>query len=615
MRRTDIRNLAIVAHVDHGKTTLVDALLRQSGVFRANEVVMDRVMDSNALERERGITIMAKNTSIQWHDTRVNIVDTPGHSDFGGEVERTLSMVDGVLLLVDACEGPLPQTRFVLKKALEFSLPAIVCINKIDRSDARVPEVLDEVYDLFIDLGANETQLDFPVLYTNARAGTATLKLDVPGENLIPLFDSIVAHLPGPEVNPDATLQFQVNNIDYDDYVGRLAIGRIVAGEMQAGSNYSLCRRDGKTVASKIAHIYSWQGLKRIEVPSARAGEIVIVAGIEDIAIGETIADLENPRPLPPIRIDEPTVAMTFSVNNSPWAGREGEYVTSRKLGERIEFEARRNVSTRVEMLTPDSWRVMGRGELQLAVIVETMRREGYELQVSKPTVITRVVDGQVQEPMELLVIDIPEEYIGVITQTLSSRKGRMRTMVTHAGGRVRLEYDVPARGLIGFRGRFLESTRGNGLMHTLFNGYSPWSGTIRSRANGAMISDREGVTTPYAIFHLQERGAFFTGAGEPVYEGMIVGEYSREINLPVNVCREKKLSNMRATGHDEAVRLSPHRAMTLDAALEWIDEEELVEVTPKSIRLRNRVLKTGLRAKHRAGFSEGPPAELAGSG
>src|SRR5579862_9121252 len=609
MRRPDIRNLAIVAHVDHGKTTLVDAMLRQSGVFRANEQVIDRVMDSNALERERGITIMAKNTSILWGDTRINIVDTPGHSDFGGEVERTLSMVDGVLLLVDACEGPLPQTRFVLKKALESNLPAILCINKIDRADARAPEVLDEVYDLFIDLGANESQLDFPVLYTQARTGTASHKLDVPSDNLFPLFDAIVAHLPGPEVDPDATLQFQVNNIDYDDYVGRLAVGRIIAGSMTASQNYSLCRRDGKTVVCKVAHIYGWQGLKRVEVETARAGEIVIVAGVEDIAIGETIADLENPRPLPPIRIDEPTVAMTFSVNNSPWAGREGDFVTSRKLGERIEFEARRNVSTRVEQLTPDSWRVMGRGELQLAVIVETMRREGYELQVSKPTVITRQADGQVLEPMEQLVIDITEDYIGTVTQMLSARKGKMRTMVTHAGGRVRLEYDVPARGLIGFRGRFLQETRGAGVMHSIFNGYIPWAGNIRSRQNGAMISDREGAATGYAIFHLQERGKFFITSGDPVYEGMIVGEYARETNLPVNVCREKKLTNIRAAGHDEAIRLTTPIVPTLDTALEWIDEEELVEVTPKSVRIRNRILKTALRDKHRAGWSDSAAA------
>jgi GTP-binding protein len=612
MRRPDIRNLAIVAHVDHGKTTLVDALLRQSGVFRANEQMVDRVMDSFALERERGITIMAKNTSIVWGDTRVNIVDTPGHADFGGEVERTLSMVDGILLLVDACEGPLPQTRFVLKKALEARLPAILCINKIDRADARAPEVLDEVYDLFIDLDANENQLDFPVLYTNARRGTAVTRLGDEGTDLRPLYDTIVSHLPGPEVDPDASVQFQANNLDYDDYVGRLAVGRVIAGVLNAGNSYSLCRADGSRTTCKIARLYGWRGLKRVEIEESRAGDIVMIAGIEDIEIGDTIADLENPRPLPVIRIDEPTVAMTFLVNNSPWAGREGEFVTSRKLGERILFESRRNVSIRIEQLGADSWRVMGRGELQLAVILETMRREGYEVQVSKPTVLTRQVDGAIHEPIEFLVVDIPEDYIGTVTQLLSARKGKMRTMVTHASGRVRLEYDVPARGLIGFRGRFLAETRGLGVLHSIFNGYGPWAGTIRSRQNGAMISDREGVASGYALFHLQERGRFFIGAGEPVYEGMIVGEYSRETNLPINVCREKKLTNIRAAGHDEAIRLTPPRVMTLDTALEWIDDEELVELTPQSVRIRNRILRTALRSKHRAGWSDAAQPEIA---
>ncbi len=558
MRRNDIRNLAIVAHVDHGKTTLVDALLRQSGVFRANEQVADRVMDSFALERERGITIMAKNTSVVWNGTRINIVDTPGHSDFGGEVERTLSMVDGILLLVDACEGPLPQTRFVLRKALEAGLAAVLCINKIDRADARPVEVLDEVYDLFIDLNAHEDQLDFPILYTNARAGTATAKLGTDSADLKPLFDTIVSHLPGPEVDPDATLQFQINNLDYDDYVGRLAIGSLIAGSMVVGGSYSIMTGDSRKGTGKITRLYGWQGLKRTEITEARAGDIVMVAGLDEIEIGDTIADLENPRPLPPIKVDEPTVAMTFSVNNSPWAGREGAYVTSRKLGERIDFEARRNVSVRIEQLSPESWRVMGRGELQLAVILETMRREGYELQVSKPTVLTREDSGALLEPMEFLVIDTPEESIGTVTQLLAASKGRLRTMETHASGRVRLEYDAPARGLIGFRGRFLTETRGNGVLHSIFNGYGPWCGTIKTRQNGAMISDREGAATGYAIFHLQERGRFFIGAGEPVYEGMIVGEYSRETNLPVNVCREKKLTNIRAAGHDEAIRLSP---------------------------------------------------------
>jgi len=605
MRRDDIRNLAIVAHVDHGKTTLVDALLRQSGVFRANEQVVERVLDSFALERERGITILAKNTSITWGPVRINIVDTPGHSDFGGEVERTLAMVDGVLLLVDACEGPLPQTRFVLKKALEAGLPAVVCINKIDRQDARPLEVLDEVYDLFIDLDATDTQLDFPVLYTNARDGIALTKPDAAGGDLKPLFEAIIQHLPGPEVDPQAPLQFQANNLEYNDYVGRLAIGRVVAGSIASGSAYSLCRLDGTRVECKVTHLYGWHGLKRIELERASAGDIVAVAGIENIAIGETIGAFEDPQPLPAITIDEPTVAMTFSVNNSPWAGREGDYVTSRKLRERIEYEAKRNVSIRVEETGVDSWQVVARGELSLAVIVETMRREGYELQVSKPTVITRKAGGALEEPMELVVIDIPETFIGIVTQLLSPRRGKMRTMVTHTAGRVRLEYEVPSRGLIGFRSHFLTDTRGTGIMHALFDGFAPWCGPIQSRINGAMISDREGVATGYALFHLQERGRLFITPGDPVYEGMIVGEYSRDTNLPVNVCREKKLTNIRAAGHDEAIRLAPATVMTLDLALEWIDEEELVEVTPKSVRMRNRVLKTALRSKRRAASQE----------
>jgi GTP-binding protein len=611
MRREDIRNIAIVAHVDHGKTTLVDAMLRQSGVFRANEQVVERVMDSFALERERGITILAKNTSIVWKAVRINIVDTPGHSDFGGEVERTLSMVDGILLLVDACEGPLPQTRFVLKKALEARLPAVVCINKIDRTDARPAEVLDKIYDLFIDLDAGEEQLDFPVLYTNARVGTAATQPGDTATDLAPLFEAIIVYLPGPEVSPAAPTQFQVNNLDYDDYVGRLAIGRVIAGAIAAGQNYTLCHA-GTWSACKVARIYAWEGLKRVERDIARAGDIVTLAGVEDIAIGDTIADSENPLPLPPIRIDEPTVGMTFSVNTSPWAGREGTYVTSRKLRERLELEGRRNVSVRIAELSPDSWRVMGRGELQLAVILETMRREGYELQVSKPTALTRREDGMILEPMEFLVVDIPEDFIGPVTQLLSARKGKMRTIETHASGRVRLEYDVSARGLIGFRGRFLTETRGSGVMHSIFNGYAPWCGTIRSRQNGAMISDRVGIASAYAMFHLQERGRFFIQPGEPVYEGMIVGEYSRETNLPVNVCREKKLTNIRAAGHDEAIRLTPPHAMDLDAALEWIDEEELVELTPKSVRPRNRILQTALRSKHRAAWADAGALQVA---
>lgn len=611
MRRQDIRNIAIVAHVDHGKTTLVDAVLRQAGVFRSNEQVVERVMDSFALERERGITIMAKNTSVLWKGVRINIVDTPGHSDFGGEVERTLSMVDGILLLVDACEGPLPQTRFVLKKALEAKLPAVVCINKIDRADARPVEVLDKVYDLFIDLDAGEDQLEFVVLYTNARAGTATTQIGNDGSDLTPLFEAIINHLPGPESSPQASPQFQVNNIDYDEYVGRLAVGRVIGGEIIAGQNYSVCH-GGNRKLCKVAHIYGWEGLKRVERERVEAGDIALIAGIDDIEIGDTIADLESPQPLPPIRVDEPTVGMVFSINNSPWAGREGTFVTSRKLKERLQLEARRNVSIRVEQLSPDSWRVVGRGELQLAVILETMRRESYELQASKPAALMRQEQGIIVEPMEFLVVDIPEEFIGTVTQLLSARKGTMRTIETHASGRVRLDYDVPARGLIGFRGRFLTETRGSGVMHAVFNGYAPWCGTIRSRQNGAMISDREGVASAYALFHLQERGRFFIEPGEPVYEGMIVGEYSRETNLPVNVCREKKLTNIRAAGHDEAIRLTPPRSMGLDAALEWIDEEELVELTPKSVRMRNRILQTALRSKHRAAWADNAPAPVA---
>jgi GTP-binding protein len=608
MRRNDIRNLAIIAHVDHGKTTLVDALLRQSGVFRSNEQVVERVLDSFALERERGITILAKNTSIMWKGVRINIVDTPGHSDFGGEVERTLAMVDGVLLLVDACEGAMPQTRFVLKKALEAGLSAVVCINKIDRADARPAEVLDEVYDLFIDLDATEDQLEFPVLYTNARDGIALREPSGSATDIHELFETIVRQLPGPEIDDGAALQFQANNLEYNDYVGRLAIGRIVAGSIVSGESYSVCRLDGGCTQAKVTHLYGWHGLKRIELEQAKAGDIVAVAGVEDIAIGETIGALEDPKPLPAIRIDEPTVAMTFSVNNSPWAGREGEFVTSRKLRERIEFEARRNVSIRIEERSVDSWQILARGELQLAVIVETMRREGYELQVSAPRVITREIGGVLSEPMELVLIDIPAEFIGIVTQLLSPRKGKMRTMVTHTTGRVRLEYEIPSRGLIGFRSHFLTDTRGTGIMNPLFNGFAPWCGPIQSRSNGAMISDREGAASGYALWHLQERGQLFIGPGDPVYEGMIVGEYSRETNLPVNVCREKKLTNIRAAGHDEAIRLSPPRVMSLDLMLEWIDEEELVEVTPASVRMRNRILKTALRNKHRVASHHPPP-------
>ena len=598
-RRPDVRNIAIIAHVDHGKTTLVDAMLHQTGVFRANEQEAERVMDSNVLERERGITILAKNTTVRWEGVQINIVDTPGHADFGGEVERTLAMVDGVLLLVDASEGPLPQTRFVLGKALEAGLEPVVCLNKIDRADARPAEVLDEIYGLFIDLGANEQQLEFPVIYTNARAGTATRDLGVPGADLQALFATIVTTLPGPIHDPDAPTQFQANNLGYDDYVGRLAIGRVVAGSLVPGAQYTLCRTDGTQSPCKLTRVYGWHGLKRAELERAGAGDIVAIAGVEDIAIGDTIADRERPAPLPPIRVDEPTIAMLFGVNTGPWAGRSGNRVTSRQVRERLLQESRRNVSLRVdETDTMDTFRVLGRGELQLAVLIETMRREGFELQVSKPNVVTREHDGALQEPVEQLLVDVPEEYVGVVTQLLGVRRGVMTRMDHVGSGRVRVEYTMPSRGLIGFRSHFLTETRGTATMNALFAGWAPWHGAIASRTNGALVSDREGVATPYALFHLEERGRLFIPSGTPVYEGMVVGEYSRDVDLDVNVCREKKLTNIRASGHDDAVRLSPHHAMGLEDSLAWIDDDELVEVTPDTVRLRKRELRAALRPK-----------------
>ncbi|MGH7790129.1 MAG: translational GTPase TypA [Candidatus Binatia bacterium] len=592
-RRSDIRNIAIIAHVDHGKTTLVDAMLHQSGIFRANQHVVDRVMDSNDLERERGITILAKNTAVDYHGIKINIVDTPGHADFGGEVERTLAMVDGVMLLVDASEGPLPQTRFVLQKALGLGLPPIVCINKIDRADARVAEVVDEVYGLFIDLDATEQQLEFPLIYTNARAGLATRELAQPGENLRPLFDAIVERMPGPPIDPEQPTQFQCNNLDYNDYVGRLAIGRVKHGELLSGGQYLLCTPDGGQRQVKITRLLTWRGLKRIEAERVGAGDIVAVAGIEEINIGDTIADRERPRALPAIRIDEPTIAMIFAANTSPWSGREGEFVTSRKLRERLTFEGRRNVSVHIEdTASPDALRVTGRGELQLAILIETMRREGYELQVSKPTVITKTIDDVLNEPVELLLVDVPEDYIGVVSQLLAVRRGKM-TRMTHTGsGRVRLEFNVPSRGLIGFRSRFLTETRGTGILNALFNGWAPWHGDIQARTNGAMVSDREGVATPYAIFHMQERGVMFIAPGTRVYEGMVIGEYSRDTNLNVNIVREKKLTNIRASGRDEHVVITPPRQIGLETGIEWIGDDELVEVTPASIRLRKRILR-----------------------
>ncbi len=598
-RRPDVRNIAIIAHVDHGKTTLVDGMLHQTGVFRANEQVAERVMDSNALERERGITILAKNTTVRWEGVQINIVDTPGHADFGGEVERTLAMVDGVLLLVDASEGPLPQTRFVLGKALEAGLEPVVCLNKIDRADARPAEVLDEIYGLFIDLGATEQQLEFPVVYTNARAGIASRDLAVAGTDLRPLFETIVGSLPGPTHDPDAPTRFQANNLAYDDYVGRLAIGRVMAGGLEPGGQYALCRADGTQVPCKLTRVYGWQGLRRTELERATAGDIVAVAGIADIAIGDTVADRERPLPLPPIRVDEPTIAMFLGANTSPWAGRSGSRVTSRQVRERLLQESRRNVSLRVEETdTIDTFRVVGRGELQLAVLIETMRREGFELQVSKPTVVLRERDGVVEEPVEQLLVDVLEDYVGVVTQLLGVRRGVMTKMDHVGSGRVRVEYAVPSRGLIGFRSHFLTETRGTATMNALFGGWAPWHGAIPSRTNGAMVSDREGTATPYALFHLEDRGTLFVPPGTAVYGGMIVGEYSRDVDLDVNVCREKKLTNIRAAGHDEAVRLSPPHLMGLEDSLSWIDDDELVEVTPDSVRLRKRELRAALRPR-----------------
>ncbi len=601
VKRTDLRNIAIIAHVDHGKTTLVDALLRQSGTFRDNERVQERVMDNIDLERERGITIMAKNTAVTYNGVKINIVDTPGHADFGGEVERTLKMVDGVLLLVDASEGPLPQTRFVLKKALELGLPPILVINKIDRPDARITEVVNEVYDLFIDLDATDEQLDFPIVYTIARDGIAKLKMEEDGKDLQPLFDLIVKIIPAPEGDENSPLQLLVANIDYNDYVGRLAIGRIFSGTAKVAEIIGVVNQAGETVKTKITSLYEFQGLKRKDTDRATVGDIVALAGVEGVNIGDTITDPENPKPLPRIAVDEPTISMMFSINNSPFAGKEGKFVTSRHLKERLEKELLYNVAIRVEpQEATDSFKVMGRGELQLAILIEMMRREGYELSVSQPETITKQQDGSTYEPMENLVIDCPEEFIGVVTQKLGSRRGRMTKMANNGHGRVRLEFRIPARGLIGFRSEFLTDTRGTGLLNHIFDGYDLWQGPIAKRTTGALVADRSGKTTTYALFHLQPRGELFLKEGTPVYEGMIIGENSRENDIDVNVVKEKKLTNMRASGADEALRLVPPRQLSLEQALEFIKDDELVEVTPQNIRLRKRILESNKRPKNR---------------
>ncbi len=597
MSSQKFRNIAIIAHVDHGKTTLVDAMLWQSGIFGAHERVAERVMDSGDIERERGITILAKNTAVRFGDVKINIVDTPGHADFGGEVERTLQMVDGVLLLVDAAEGPLPQTRFVLAKALQLGLPPILVINKIDRDDARAEEVLDEVYDLFIDLDATEEQLDFPIFCTDARKGLCRLGFDGEFGDLKPLFKEIVTNLPEPEGDPSAPLQMLVTNLAWSDYLGRLVVGRIVNGTITAGSIVGLAREEG-VVSAKIGTVFSQEGLKRQEVDEAIAGDIVTISGLEEVSIGDSLVDFDDPRPLKRIAVDEPTMSMVFSANTSPFGGRDGTKVTARQIRARLEKEMLHNVAMRLEVSGTDSFKVLGRGELQLAILIETMRREGFELSVSKPEVVTREIDGQKHEPMELVQVDCPDEYVGVITQKLGSRKGVMTEMHNPGHGRVRIEFRAPSRALIGFRSEFLTDTRGTGILNHIFDGWAPWQGPIGGRPTGTLISDRTGKTTPYALFHLEPRGTLFLPSGTEVYEGMIVGESARSGDLDVNVIREKKLTNMRSSGADEALRLAPPRRMTLDLALEWIDNDELVEVTPSTIRIRKRVLIFNQRPK-----------------
>jgi GTP-binding protein len=593
------RNVAIIAHVDHGKTTLVDALLHQSGTFRANERVAERAMDNIDLERERGITILAKNTAVHYRDFLINICDTPGHADFGGEVERTLSMVDGVILLVDASEGPLPQTRFVLRKALERQLPQIVVINKIDRPDARVQDVLNEIYDLFIDLDATEDQLEFPVLYSNARAGTATPDLAAPGTTLEPLFEAILAHIPPPAGTVDHPLQMLIANLDSSDYLGRIAIGRIFNGRVGIGDAIAVSKLDGSLEQTRVTKLFAFDGLRRVDIAEAAAGDIVCLAGIDHITIGETVTDPLQPMPIPPIAIDEPTVSMIFGVNTGPLAGRDGQYVTSRNLRDRLAKELLGNVSIRVEDTdSPEQVKVVGRGELQLAILIEMMRRESYELQVSRPEIVTKdTAEGRL-EPVEDVVIDVPEEFQGTVIALMGTRKGVVTRMVNHGSGRVRLEFRIPSRGLIGFRSQFLTDTRGTGIMNHLFAGWEPWHGPIPSRPTGALVADRAGAATAFAISNLQERGEIFIEAGTEVYEGMIIGENSRANDLDVNVTKEKKQTNMRASTADEAIRLIPPRKLSLEQAIEFINDDELVEVTPKTIRQRKRVLAGNQRPR-----------------
>jgi GTP-binding protein len=595
----NVRNIAIIAHVDHGKTTLVDAMLRQSGIFRANEALVERVMDSNDLERERGITILAKNTALFFHDTKINIVDTPGHSDFGGEVERALRMVDGVVLLVDASEGPLPQTRYVLQKALAAKLPPVVVLNKIDRTDARPKEVLDEIYDLFIDLDATEDQLDFPVIYTNAREGVAHRTPGDDSKDLLPLFETIVERIPVPAGDPGATLQLQVMNLDYSEFLGRIAIARVFNGTLRRGTEVGISKLDGKLQSTKITKLFTFRGLDRDEAEQVQAGDIVALAGVEGIQIGESITDLANPAPLEPLIIDEPTLAMIFTVNSSPLSGREGNYLTSRDLRDRLQKELLTNVSIRVEDTdTPESFRVLGRGELQLAILIETMRREGFELMVGKPEIVVRTENGKKLEPQERVVIDVADNFIGIIMETLGSRRGEMVKMSNHGSGRVRMDFRIPSRGLIGLRSQLLTDTRGTALIHSIFDDWIEYGGEMALRPTGALVADRAGVSTAYALWNIQERGELFVGPTIDVYEGMIVGENSREQDMEVNVTREKKLTNMRSSSADEAIRLIPHRELSLEQAIEFIADDEFVEITPKSIRLRKKVLQANRRPR-----------------
>ena len=596
-----IRNIAIIAHVDHGKTTLVDAMLQQSRAHRDNEAVVERVMDSMDLERERGITIMAKNTSVRYGDYKINIVDTPGHADFGGEVERVLKMVDGIVLLVDSAEGCLPQTRFVLRKALELRLPAIALVNKIDRQDARPDEVVNEIYDLFIDLGADDEQIEFPILYSISRDGIAKKELTDESADLKPLFDQVIETVPAPRALRDDSLQLLVANIDYNAFVGRLAIGRIYSGEITKNQEVIVSKRDGSTQKTRVKELFVFEGLERITVETAGVGEIVALAGFDDINIGETITTVDNPQPLPVIAVDEPTIAMIFGVNTSPFSGIDGKFVTSRQIKDRLERELLGNVALRLEDTgSPDTFKVSGRGELQLAILIEMMRREGYEVQVSKPEVLTKrdETTGELLEPLELVVIDVPEEFIGVVTEALGRRKGQMTKMVNNGSGRVRLEYEIPSRGLIGFRGEFLTETKGTGLLNTMFLKFDKWQGELKSRPTGSLVSDRMGETNTYALYNLQERGVLFVKPQTKVYEGMIVGENARAVDLDVNPIKEKKLTNMRTSSADEAMRLVPVRDMSLERALEFIADDELIEVTPKAVRLRKRVLKANERPK-----------------